>query len=463
MEDSIGWTLSTMCFVMRIDPEFKRSMHILDERFKNFPRHHTLLPCFLAHMPKGISTFFANKNKKKGKNNTASAGLMTGGMEAYKMPGCGLKLLLCLGTKKTNCVVPVSKQWCIDNNIVTTVSIMEVICNALSSVLEICFFRNAKEITQSGIDHFNRLMTNMRAQTEILYYTRSALEHKVACILAVRAGKDEPEFFPDVFGGVKSHTGCHWSDGFEKLGGNSEMTDNEQSEKLHRLVVSEAYATTSKLPESVPFEMLRNLARIETLENLKSVAEQCCKTPLIPLPDLSAKFDGDSESEEEIEEKYNLRFAHIDETKFESNKDIADGWQQQQSLGYQKLVFDSRLQQLRCENSKETPSHCDLVDLDDITAALYEFRRNLATTDHLYSLVTSVFKQPVFVPHATKKLCLNSSIEISLLNGIKNQGSKQQNTLPFIVRSSRNYHHHRRATSKFYKIPVPSFSFVVVR
>jgi len=192
-------------------------MFLLDKRIRNFPRHHTTVPFQLTHFNKGLSIFFKNKNKRKGKNSEKGLAMLTGCTEAYKLPGMAMELLLSLGTTQDTAVLPCTKKWSVDNNIADTSNVTEVCINALSSILEVVFFTKSFCVTDSGLTTFELLVDNARSHLEILYNVRNALEHK-SKYMSNRKNLVFQEFVSTLFPGMKNHTLCHWIRIFVKLG-----------------------------------------------------------------------------------------------------------------------------------------------------------------------------------------------------------------------------------------------------
>jgi len=247
------------------------------------------------------------------------------------------------------------------------------------------------------------------------------------------------------------------------------MTNNEQSEKLHRIVVSRAYDTTSKLPDSFPYEMIRNLARIEAVKILKSVSDQIPESILE-----SAESDSDIESDmrtrdivsddgsvsdEEVEKTYGLRYAKIVQTKYDTNVILAESWERLSCFGHQVLIFDIQRELLRCESRLVVPSHCGLVSMKNISHALLRFRLNLDEGEFLSELIDGCLRPVELFRHKQK---YGPKYEISFLHALKSHGLKSHCIDPFVLRATSQYFFNRRSASKYHKISVPSFSFITV-
>ena len=137
-------------------------MSSLDSLIQNFPRHHSLsvFGNFLFHA--GITNFI---NVNMSVNSMSAAYMMTGSLEAYKIPQLLFQLLLCIGVKGK--IIPNNQQWCIDNNI-TKFNPTAVVLKAGFMALELVLFYKVTSITSLNLQHLQKIILSTQEHVNVL-------------------------------------------------------------------------------------------------------------------------------------------------------------------------------------------------------------------------------------------------------------------------------------------------------
>jgi len=164
------------CVIIRISSldqkKYRYSMSSIDSAIQNFPRHHSLsvFGNFLFHA--GITNHISVDMSV---NSMASAYMMTGSLEAYKIPQLLFQLLLCIGVKGT--IIPNTQQWCIDNKIGGKVKYnpTAVVLKAGFMVLELVLFYKVTSITTLNLKHLQQLILSTQEHANILQDLLQAL------------------------------------------------------------------------------------------------------------------------------------------------------------------------------------------------------------------------------------------------------------------------------------------------
>jgi hypothetical protein len=247
--DMIGISLQIVMIVSKMDNTFRRSISLIDERFKSFFAFNSGRPVRPVTWLHGISNFIKSMSIEElfSSNNI----LNSAGLETWKLPSMLLQLMFCLGYD----TLPIDFLWLTkfgfphsDGADVFTkkLSLHEIVHTALASVLEYMFTLNSKLKSAGNIEDLEWLGNVARAHYARLFHVRNRLHYQIeeaaekAVVNSKTKGKKEAVqalYVDKVTENSKPHLTSHQKMYAYLYGGETRYVDTELGESYHKFVV----------------------------------------------------------------------------------------------------------------------------------------------------------------------------------------------------------------------------------
>jgi hypothetical protein len=247
--DMIGISLQLVIMTSKIDPQFRRTLSLIDIRMKSFPTGNSAHPTRPYAWIHGISGFIKSLSLEQlfSSNNIIN----TAGTETWKLPCMLKKLTFAIGPDilspdrnwLTKHGFPHSKGSKMNKPFTETVSVHELVVTALASVLEYMYCLNSKLKTATDIDLLEYLNNVCRAHYARLFHVRNRLQYVVDEVKKSAFDKGGRRYdaslalFKDILQrNAKHHLTVHQKMFMLLFGGDTRHTDTELGEALHKLV-----------------------------------------------------------------------------------------------------------------------------------------------------------------------------------------------------------------------------------
>ena len=108
VEFCISWIIICIKCIKQVDKtHYGNNIAILDKRIQQFNIHLSLLPFKMINFNKGISPYVKKSSNSSSQSNIGT-GLMSGGLEGWKLRSLLLQLMFCIGVDST--IVPNTKK-----------------------------------------------------------------------------------------------------------------------------------------------------------------------------------------------------------------------------------------------------------------------------------------------------------------------------------------------------------------
>ena len=255
--DMIGIALQIIMIVSKMDNKFRRSISLIDERFKSFFAFNSGRPVRPVTWLHGISNFIKSMSTEElfSSNNI----LNSAGVETWKLPSMLLQLMFCLGYD----TLPTDILWLTifgfphsDGKDVFTkkLSLHELVHTALASVLEYMFTLNSKLKSAGNIEDLEWLGNVCRAHYARLFHVRNRLHYEIdeaQRVVTVSTSKGKKEvvqalYVDKVTENSKPHLTTHQKMYAWLFGGETRHVDTELGESLHKFVVAKPWAKCNR-------------------------------------------------------------------------------------------------------------------------------------------------------------------------------------------------------------------------
>ena len=206
---------------------------------------------------------------KGNRGTTHDTGLLSGGMEAWKLKSLLLQLLLSIG--ESGHIVPNKTEWFQQKTGLSkrlfVANITEVIIAASCTALEFAVMLRAKETTREHIqclDYMEQVTHYHHIRLQIL---KRILFHKM------KTGETVVPNISDIKSGNKEHYFYHYKEAIKKLGPDVRLWDTEHSEKLHQKSVKEAHRRSSKRFDGKQMSMALKYKEVQIITKYKRMVE----------------------------------------------------------------------------------------------------------------------------------------------------------------------------------------------
>ena len=207
---------------------------------------------------------------KGNKGTSHDTGLLSGGMEAWKLKSLLLQLLLSIGEKGH--IVPNKPEWFQQKTGLSKrlfiANITEVIIAASSTALEFAVMLRAKTTTSSHLkclDYMEQVTHYHHIRLQIL---KRVLFHKM------KTGETVVPNIKDIKGGNKEHYFFHYKEAIKQLGPDVRLWDTEHSEKLHQPAVKEAHRKSSKRFDGKQMSMALKYKEVDIIKKYKAMVHK---------------------------------------------------------------------------------------------------------------------------------------------------------------------------------------------
>jgi hypothetical protein len=204
---------------------------------------------------------------KGNKGTTHDTGLLSGGMEAWKLKSLLLQLFLSIG--EMGHIVPNKAEWFQQKTGLPkhffVANITEVIIAASCTALEFAVMLRAKSTTHEHIqclDYMEQVTHYHHIRLQIL---KRILFHKMKTGLTVVPNVSE------IKSGNKEHYFFHYKEAIKRLGPDVRLWDTEHSEKLHQATVKEAHRRSSKRFDGKQMSMALKYKEVQVITKYKKM------------------------------------------------------------------------------------------------------------------------------------------------------------------------------------------------
>ena len=206
---------------------------------------------------------------KGNRGTTHDTGLLSGGMEAWKLKSLLLQLLLSIG--ESGHIVPNKAEWFQQKTGLSkrlfVANITEVIIAAASTALEFAVMLRAKQTTRQHIqclDYMEQVTHYHHIRLQIL---KRVLFHKM------KTGDTVIPNIAEIKSGNKEHYFYHYKEAIKRLGPDVRIWDTEHSEKLHQKSVKEAHRRSSKRFDGKQMSMALKYKEVQIITKYKKMVE----------------------------------------------------------------------------------------------------------------------------------------------------------------------------------------------
>ena len=246
VEYVIAWSLVCLCQVSRIDnTNYGDNLSFLDAHISCFPPHHTLQVVRYSRFPNGISCFL--KSTKTDVEGSTGTGFISGGLEAYKLAGLLLQMMLCIPTDGSMLPSENTEVFFTNNTGNNSIprrsrcqNIQTVVLTAMYTALDVCMYANAPFMSEEDVIVFEKTISNSTFRAQELFRLNSVLSQ-------MKRGKLKSTVVPKNFGGVKFHLLGHLGTQIRMFGKDKKSCDTEMTEKFNKVLKEIVVRTTRQM------------------------------------------------------------------------------------------------------------------------------------------------------------------------------------------------------------------------
>lgn len=212
----------------------------------------------------GLSCLINTDTTTSSKKRTHSTGLLSGRIEAWKMPTLALQLMICCED-----LLPDSKGWLFAYGIKKEIfrfPVKDCILSSLASLLDFIYMNSSKKMSEDEIDsnmfytinvvRFHHLKLRMLHRILNEVHHRPSIGWRFDC-----ASGTKPISWRSVYVGEKSHVSYHFRYFKKEIGADKSLSDQEIPENKNKSLVKKNWLGCSKRPSVYIDEMTRMIIR----------------------------------------------------------------------------------------------------------------------------------------------------------------------------------------------------------